>query len=158
MITRIMKTLGFTTLSVALLASAACSKKETAPAIDSVAAAPAAPAPAPMLTVTTVVLGKRIGADKMVAAADTATVFAPRDTIYASVMHDGAPASANLGARWSFHTGQMVDSSTQTINPTGPGMTEFHISKATAWPAGKYKVEILLDGATVSTKEFEVRK
>ena len=156
MITRTMKTLGFTTLSVALLATAACSKKETAPAIDSVAAAPAAPAP--VLTVTSVVLGKRIGADKMVAAADTASVFTPRDSIYASVMHDGAPASANLGARWSFQTGQVVDSSAQTINPTGPGMTEFHITKATPWPAGKYKVEILLDGAMVSTKEFEVRR
>jgi hypothetical protein len=157
MLLRNSRALGLAALSVTLLATAACGKKDTAPAVDSVATAPAAPAPAPVLTVSSVTLGKRIGADKMVATADTASVFARRDTIYASVMHEGAPPSATLAARWTFQSGQVVDSTSQTINPTGPGMTEFHISKATAWPTGNYKVEILLDGASVSTKEFQIR-
>jgi hypothetical protein len=44
------------------------------------------------------------------------------------------------------------------IAPTGPATTEFHISKPSGWPAGKYKVEISADGAPAGSKEFEVKK
>ena len=46
----------------------------------------------------------------------------------------------------------------ETIAPTGPSVTEFHISKPSGWPIGKYKVEISADGTPATTKEFEVKK
>ena len=40
---------------------------------------------------------------------------------------------------------------------TDPAAHEFHITKQTAWPKGAYRVEILLNGATVVTKDFTVQ-
>jgi len=53
--------------------------------------------------------------------------------------------------------GQVVDNSTQTISPTGPAVTEFHLSKPSPWPEGDYKVEISLNGASAGTKGFKVK-
>jgi hypothetical protein len=36
-------------------------------------------------------------------------------------------------------------------------VTEFHIAKPGGWPQGKYKVEILLNGVTAETEDFEVK-
>ena len=91
------------------------------------------------------------------AAACQASTFGTRDTIYASVQHSGQPASATLAARWVFQDGQVVDSTARSITPTGPGATEFHIAKASPWPAGTYRVEILVDGQVSQTRQFTVR-
>jgi len=120
-------------------------------------APPAAPEPAPApLSVIGVDLGKAIAADKSIAA--PATTFGVRDTIYASVSTTGVSSGATLTAIWSFQTGQRVDSTSQSVAPTGPAKTEFHISKATAWPAGKYKVEISLNGGAPTEREFEIKR
>jgi hypothetical protein len=100
-------------------------------------------------------LGKSIGADKRVTAM-TAN-FAPADTIYAVVNTEGSAASKTIVARWTFEDGQVVKEETQTLSPSGLATTEFHIVKPGGWPAGKYKVEILVDGASVDTKDFEVK-
>ena len=146
---------------VLLAAPVACKKEPPPP--PPVASEPA-PAPEPMpapvpagVTVVSVTLGNAIGADKKVTA--PAESFAKNDTIYASVDTTGAAASANLGARWTYETATgstPVNEETQAIAPTGPATTEFHISKPDGWPAGNYKVEILLDGNVVATRQFKV--
>ncbi len=129
-----------------------CKKKTPPPA-----AVEPAPPPAPLpVALASVDLGRAIGADKKVTAATA--VFGVRDTIYASVATTGVAASAVLTAKWTFQTGQLVDSTSRPIAPTGPATTEFHIVKASAWPAGKYKVSITLDGGAPIDKEFEVKK
>jgi hypothetical protein len=132
----------------------ACAKKE-APAPP---AEQPAPPPAP-LTVVSVDLGKAIGADKKVAAA--ATTFGVHDTIYAAVSTTGVGESATIAAKWSFvkKDGSLtsVNETSQTITTTGPAATEFHITKASPWPKGKYKVEIQLNGAAAGSKDFEVQ-
>jgi hypothetical protein len=100
-------------------------------------------------------LGREISADKRVTA--PATAFAPMDTIYASVATAGATPSVALTARWTYEDGQLVSESTETIAPTGPAVTEFHVAKPDGWPAGRYKVEIIADGRTAASREFEVR-
>jgi hypothetical protein len=119
-----------------------------------------APAPAPAaavqpVTVVAVDLGRAIGADKKVA--EPIDTFAPADTIYASVATEGSAASATLSARWSFEDGQVVNQSSETIAPTGPATTEFHIAKPDGWPPGTYQVEISLDGTPAMTKSFKVQ-
>jgi uncharacterized protein YfaS (alpha-2-macroglobulin family) len=96
-----------------------------------------------------------IGPDKRVSA--PVSDFAPTDTIYASVATDGAAPSVALTARWSYEDGQLVDESTETIAPTGPAVTEFHIAKPDGWPTGRYKVEITANGQPAASGEFEVR-
>ena len=146
-----------TTLLVA--ATAACAKKDADRAADTVAAAPGTlPAPtttpAAALAVTDVRLGKAVDANKRVA--DDTDDFKPGDTIYASVLTSGA-ASGTVHARWTFEDGQLVDSTTQNISPTGDAATEFHISKPGGLPKGKYKLTVLLNGTEARTKDFEVK-
>ncbi len=132
---------------------AACKKAPPPPAPE--AQQPAPPPPAPV-AVGAVELGRAIDAAKKVAA--PLATFGLRDTIYASVATTGAAASATLSAKWTFQTGQVVDTATVAIAPTGPAQTEFHITKKSAWPVGKYKVAILLNGQPAGEKEFDVKK
>jgi hypothetical protein len=106
------------------------------------------------VSVVGVQLGRAIGADKKVTV--PADSFAPADTIYASVETQGRAPSATLTARWTYQDGQTVHEETQTIAPTGPATTEFHISKPDGWPPGTYRLEILLDGASARTASFRV--
>jgi hypothetical protein len=155
-------------LLVALLGTVAvvgCKKKEE-PAPVSTTPPPAmtpAPAPTPMpatASVTSVDLGNALGADMKVTA--PATTFAPKDTIYASIgtstSDPAASVPGKLGVKWTHvDSNQTVNDETRDLALTGMGTTEFHIAKPDGWPKGKYKVEVMLDGAVVQTREFEVK-
>lgn len=149
------RTLCTLALGLAVVAAPACKKKT-----ETAAAGPdttrAAPTPAPF-AVQGVEVGKQVGPDKRITM--PGTTFAPRDTIYASVATEGAAPSKTLAAKWTFGTaGKLVKADSQTIAPTGPAATEFHIAKPSGWPAGKYKVEISVDGSPAGSKEFEIKK
>lgn len=99
-------------------------------------------------------LGRSLTAEKTIGG--TTDSFKPNDTIYASVATEGAAPSTTLKARWTFQDGQVVNESSQTIAPTGAARTEFHISKPDGWPAGKYKIEVLVNGVSAGSKDFAV--
>lgn len=141
--------LSFALTAVALVG---CKKKASPPQNETAAAAPA---PAPF-TVTAIEVGKQVGPDKKVT--NPTTTFGPKDTIHASVATDGAAPKKIIAAKWTYQDGQVVKQAAETIAPTGPAATEFHISKPSGWPVGKYKVEITLDGSPSGTKDFEVKK
>lgn len=129
-----------------------CRKSEEAKS----AAAPNAPA-APMAAafqVKQIDLGTAVDANKKVTA--PTSTFKPADTIYVSIISEGAAPSMTLATRWTYEDGQLVNEDKQTIAPTGPSATEFHISKPDGWPAGKYKVEIAANGKPAGSKEFTV--
>ena len=148
---------------LAAVALAGCKKQDeaamtTPPASEPAMPAPAveptpepAPTPAPA-SVTSVDLGSTVGADNKVAA--PATTFATKDTIHASVATDGG--GGKLGAKWTYQDGQTVDSQEKDV-AAGPQVSDFSISKPDGWPAGKYKVEISLDGSVVQSRDFEVK-
>jgi hypothetical protein len=154
-------------LLLLLLPVAGCKKNPPpAPAADATPP-PAATEPTPAMTtgapaaapikVVAVKLGNVIGTDKTVATEmDT---FAKTDTIYAAVGTSGA-GSGKLTAKWSYvaRSGaeKPVSEDTQSIAPTADATTEFHISKPDGWPAGDYKIEVLLDGVSVAAKPFRV--
>jgi hypothetical protein len=148
---------GYLALAGIALTSGACSKKDKSPPAEtSTTTAPAPETPAqPVFMVLSVDVGRHLNADKKVA--EPASTFGRRDTIYASVSSVGTTNDAKIAAKWTFQTGQVVDSSERTISPTGPANTEFHISKRTPWPAGKYRLEIFVNGTSNSVKEFEVK-
>ena len=124
------------------------------------AAAPfgcSAPKPAAQtgVKVTQIDVGRSIAADKTIA--EKTDSFRPADTFYVSVETDGSGPSATLTARWTYQDGQVVDESGQNIAPTGRAtVTEFHLSKPDGWPAGGYKVEVLLNGVSAGAREFKV--
>jgi hypothetical protein len=105
--------------------------------------------------VTHIDVGRSIAADKTIG--EKTDSFRPADTFYVSVKTDGSGPNATLTARWTYQDGQVVDESGQNIAPTGGAtVTEFHLSKPDGWPAGGYKVEVLLNGASAGTREFKV--
>lgn len=131
-----------------VLGMVACQKKE--------APKPAAAPPAGV-SVSAITLGNAIGADKKVTAPGDS--FAKSDTIYAAVETQGA-GTATLAAKWTYHKGDKVadvSASEQTIMPSGPAVSEFHISKPDGWPQGDYQVEVLLNGASAGVKKFTVK-
>jgi hypothetical protein len=137
-------------LGLVVIGVPACKKKEVpAPPVEA-----ATPAP-PAFAVQLIEVGKTIGADKRVTAA--VTTFGRRDTIYVSIATEGAAPSKTISAKWTFQDGQVVKEQSEAIAPTGPAATEFHISKPSPWPVGKYKVEIAVDGAAAGSKDFEIK-
>ena len=96
-----------------------------------------------------------MSADKRVS--DATTKFSPRDTIYAVAMTQGSSPNATVTARWTYEEGgQVVKEDSRSIAANGTEATEFHISKPSGWPKGKYRVTLTLGGSTES-KDFEVK-
>ncbi len=106
--------------------------------------------------VSDIQVGKGVGSDKKVG--NQTTSFGMRDTMYVAVITDGAAKAAKLTAKWTFNGKQVVKESSQTISPTGgETVTEFHVDKKSAWPKGKYLVEVWLNGVSAGTKDLEVK-
>jgi hypothetical protein len=139
-------------------ALAACNKKNDTTVTDTTSlgttTATVAVDSAP-IRVSDIQTGKAVGSDNKIG--DQTTSFAVRDTMYASVITDGAAKNAKIAAKWMFN-GKLVSEDSQTISPTGgTTATEFHISKKTAWPKGKYTVDVSLNGVSAGTKDLEVK-
>lgn len=99
-------------------------------------------------------LGRSLGGDGTIT--DPTTDFGPNDTVYVSVETSGSADSTTLAARWTYEDGQEIDRTETTIAPSGTERTELHVSNPAGWPPGDYQVEILLDGRSVETLDFEV--
>lgn len=152
---------------IAGLALSGCKRHESTTAVTDTtpAAAPAtapgdAPAAAtmpgvPTVSVTSVDLGTAVGDGNRVTNA--ATTFRPGDTIYVSAATSDTAAPVPIAARWTYQDGQVVAKEERTIEPGGPSVTEFHVSKPDGWPAGTYRVEILVNGQPVQQREFTVQ-
>jgi hypothetical protein len=144
-------------ISLLVVMSAACAKKEPEPTPAPPVAAPTTTLPAPV-SVSSVTLGKAVSADKKVSEA--ADAFGAKETIYASVETAGT-GHAKLRALWTFVKGEKtakVDETTLEFDSTGPATNEFHIAKPSGWPKGDYRLDVFLnDGATPAmSKTFKV--
>ena len=149
-----------TTLAALALAigTVACAKNDDAATTDNVAGGTvdsAAVANTAAFRVSDVEIGKSIDADKKIK--DKTSEFGVRDTIFASVKTEGTSSGAKLVARWTYQDGQVVEETTETLTTTGDMITNFRVTKPTAWPKGPYKLTILLNGAAVETEDFEIK-
>jgi len=143
---------------IAATSLSACGKKdaELAPLDTAVVVTPAPTVP----RVLGFELGHAVDSTRRISGGVSST-FSPRDTVWLSVRTENTGANSMLSARWSFQDGQRVDSTAQAVaNRSGAAdaVTEFHISKPGGWPAGQYKVEVFLDGASQGIKDFEIRR
>jgi hypothetical protein len=120
------------------------------------AAPPAASAPSTPVSVQSVELGSAINPDKTIAV--RTNVFKPGDTVYVSVRTMGTSPSTTLSAKWTYGDGEPVNESFKTIAPTGPAMTEFHISKPDGLREGPYRVDVAVNGMRASTSTFSVAR
>ena len=134
-----------------VLVASGCGKKDTA----STGETGSGTATSAAVRVADVKVGRAVGADKRVT--DETDEFRPTDMIYAVVETQGSGPNTSLQARWTYQDGQVVDESTRSITASGEDVTEFHISKPSGWPQGKYTVEILLNGAAAGSEDFEIK-
>jgi hypothetical protein len=145
--------------AAALMALAGCgggSNGREAHGTETGTAAPADTAASNTLAVAAVMIGKRIGQGNLIT--EPTFQFAPKDTVFISVSTTGKPESATLSTKWRFQTGEVLDSSSQTIQPKGEDVTEFHVTRPKDWRPGTYSVTIYADGDSVDTKAFVVKK
>ena len=108
------------------------------------------------LRVANVMIGKRLGSENRIA--EPTFQFAPTDTVFVSVGFQGAPADAQVSARWLAQTGKTLDSTTQPVKSGEPGNKEFHLAQEKGWAPGTYLVTLFLNGDSVEAKTFAVRK
>ena len=104
------------------------------------------------LRVTTVQLGRSVNADHSVGSHTTR--FAPRDTVYVSVLTEGV-GSGTIQVRWQYE-GQVVGEPAKDVR--GAAATEFHLQNAGGFPPGDYTVEAFLNGQSAGTRSFRVEK
>ena len=143
------------------VALAGCKKKEEAVAPAPVVTEPA-PAPAPTeplpapVSATSVTIGNTAAADKSVAAVST---FGVKDKIIVSVKTDAATAAnAAIDAKLTYQDGQVAGQQTANVKAEDAGTTNVEFTKATPWPAGKYKVDVTVNGQPAGmTQEIEVK-
>ncbi len=104
--------------------------------------------------------------DKVVMSADKdgaqeTTVFSPNDTFYAIVTLANAPDDTTVKASWTAvdvegeDANTLIDESETTSD--GNNVLTFNLSLDSAWPVGKYKVDLYLNGTLDKTVEFEVQ-
>ena len=121
------------------------------------------PAPAPssgMANVVGLELGTAAGADMKIATPTRA--FATKDKMIAAVTTRTNDANttvpAKVGVRWTHaDSNQTVNEETRDLQLKGEQTWDFEITNSNPWPAGKYKVEVMLDGNVAQTREFEVK-
>ena len=107
-----------------------------------------------VVAVTELQLGRSVGLDKRII--DAAEVFAPADTIYASVVTEGHAEHVRLTARW--RQGDRVAAEvSQGIAPAGTAVSEFNAWRPRGWAVGDYEVQILVNDVPAAARGFTVR-
>ncbi len=88
--------------------------------------------------------------------------FAPDATIHAVVTIANAPDNTSIGAVWfvqdvgnAASPNSMIDQYSLTTN--GSRNLDFTLKPKTTWPEGTYRVEIQVNGKTVTTQTFTVK-
>lgn len=106
------------------------------------------------ITVETIQLGRSLNVDQSVAS--QATTFKPNETVYVSALNS-ARGHGTIAVKW-YYGSQMLSERSKQVKFQGAGATEFNISSATGFPEGDYRVEVLVDGTSVGTRNFNVRR
>ncbi len=91
---------------------------------------------------------------------DPTTVFAPTETFHCVGELKNAPDNTALKAVW-------IATQVEGVSPdfligekeltSGSGTFHFQLSNDSPWPAGRYRVELYLNGELETTLEFEVQ-
>jgi hypothetical protein len=107
------------------------------------------------IQVSRIDLGRELASDRRVITWSTS--FKPADTVYAAVVLAAPVPAGQMTARWTSADGQVVYEETQTVVPSEvEAVTQFHMVKPAGLPPGAYKLEVLVDGQVVNSKDFTI--
>ena len=69
-----------------------------------------------------------------------------------------ATVPAKVAAKWTHvDSSQTVNEEARDVQLKGDQTWDFEITNTNPWPTGKYRVEVMLDGAVVQSRDFEVK-
>ena len=109
------------------------------------------------LKVTDITPGRVLAPDGTIADDSKTTLFWTTDTFYVSVETTGAAESVTMVARWTGPESAKAEVS-KTISPKGTTITAFEAPPPNGrWPAGDYKLEVLVNGISQGTRELTTR-
>lgn len=106
------------------------------------------------ITVGTIQLGRSLNADSSVASLTSS--FKPNETVYVSVLNPER-GDGTIGVKWYYGT-QLLSERSKKVSFKGAAATEFNLQSAAGFPLGDYSVEVLLDGKSVTRRNFDVVK
>jgi hypothetical protein len=113
------------------------------------------------LKVADVTTGRTVGPDGKILDDARTSMFWTTDTFYVEVATEGSADDVNLQARWTGPDGAVAAESSKTISPKGPIVTSLEAAppkdKEGRWPAGDYKLEILVNGSSQVTRDLNTR-
>src|SRR5438445_250339 len=131
--------------------------KPTAKSTAAAAATATPPGAAGIPHIASIEIGRSVNPDSTMH--DATMLFIPTNDVWASVIVEGNAPRATLQARWLTDGGGVLEQSSQEITPTGRTVVAFHAAaRPGGWPLGRYKLELLLDGAVGGTPPFEIRR
>ncbi|OJV91199.1 MAG: hypothetical protein BGO39_26460 [Chloroflexi bacterium 54-19] len=95
-------------------------------------------------------------------ASGATTTFKPSDTFYAAVNLNNPKSTTKVKAtltavQTADGTTNRQVTSTEITTSNSENFVNFKFSLPNPWPTGKYKVDLLLDGAAAQTLNFEVQ-
>ena len=104
------------------------------------------------MKVTTLQIGRTLNSDNSVG--NHTTRFKPDDTVYLAVLTD-EPGASTLTVRW-FLYGQLVSEASREVSHMRAAAEEFHLQNSGGFPAGQYRVDLLIDGEPAGSRDFRV--
>jgi len=113
------------------------------------------------LKVTDITTGRELGADGNLRDDARTMNFWTSDTFYVAVQTEGSADNVTLQARWTGPDGTVAGEASKTISPKGATTTLLQAAPPKAkddrWPAGDYKLEVLVNGTSQGTRDLNVR-
>lgn len=109
------------------------------------------------LKVTDITTGRTLAPDGTIVEDTRTTMYWSTDTFYVSVATSGSAENVTMTARWTGPESAKAEVS-KTLSPKGTTVTAFEAPPPDGrWPAGDYKLEILVNGISQGTRELNAR-
>ena len=101
-----------------------------------------------------VTIGKKVGADGMIATEDQGDDFAPGDTVYITMNAADAPAGSAVKVAW-YGPGETKINEEEKSVPTGTQYLTFQADTG-SWAKGDYRAEVWIGDEKVNTQQFQI--
>jgi hypothetical protein len=101
-----------------------------------------------------VTIGKKVGADGMIATEDQGDDFAPGDTVYVTMKVADAPAGSAVKVAW-YGPGETKINDEEKSVPTGQQYLTFQ-ADTSSWKKGDYRAEVWIGDEKVNTQQFQI--
>jgi hypothetical protein len=101
-----------------------------------------------------VTIGKKVGADGMIATEDQGDDFAPGETVHVVMNVADTPAASAVKVVWYGPGETRINEETKTVE-TGAQYLDFQADTA-SWEKGDYRAEVWIGDEKVNTQQFQV--